>query len=428
MHQLASAVIIFDEVQTIPIRCVHMFNVALRFLVKGCGSTVVLCTATQPLLDKIEKKERALEILPEQQMMPDVNGLFQDLKRVEVHDRRKTGGWTEEEVVELVSGELHESGSVLIVVNTKLSAKNLCQQFKQSGIEDVFHLSTDMCPEHRMNVLNKIKDRLKNNKPTLCISTQLIEAGIDIDFASVIRYLAGLDSIAQASGRCNRHGLRTNHGNVFIVNPKDENLNRLEEIRIGAQKAERVLDEYKDTPEKFGNDILSPALMEQYYKYYFYDRKDRMNYPITSKSPVGRDDNLFCLFSTNQLSVDGYKRTHNQSEPAIVLRQSFQKASEAFRAIESLTRGVIVQYGKEGKKIVNNLCAAFAVEKQHKLLKKAQRFSVNVYPYVFEDLCKQGAIHEVQEGTGIFYLDAQYYSDEFGLSKEIVNEMETYTV
>jgi CRISPR-associated endonuclease/helicase Cas3 len=428
MHQLANAVIVFDEVQTIPVRCVHMFNVALRFLVKGCGSTAVLCTATQPLLDKIERKERALEILPDQQMMPDVKGLFRDLKRVEIHDSRKPGGWTEEEVVELADQELHQSRSVLIVVNTKLSAKKLYQQVKQTVIEDVFHLSTDMCPEHRMNVLNTIKGRLKNNRPTICVSTQLIEAGVDIDFGSVIRYLAGLDSIAQAAGRCNRHGLRANHGNVFIVNPKEENLNRLEEIRIGAQMAERVLDEFKDTPEKFSSDILSPALMEQYYKYYFYDRKDKMNYLVTSKSAVGRDDNLFCLLSTNGLSVDDHKRTHNGSEPAMALRQSFQKASEAFRAIESLTRGVIVQYGKEGKKLVNDLCAAFEVEKQYKLLKRAQRFSVNVYPYVFEDLSKQRAIHEIQEGSGVFYLDSENYSDEFGLSKEIVNEMEPYIV
>lgn len=427
MHQLANAVIIFDEVQTIPIRCVHMFNVSLRFLVKGGGSTVVLCTATQPLLDKIEIKERALQISPEQQMIQDVKKLFQDLKRVEVHDRRKIGGWSENEVIDLVQQQIQDSGSVLVIVNTKAAAKNLYQQFKNANMKDVFHLSTDMCPEHRMNVLTTIKKRLspKNNRPTICVSTQLIEAGVDIDFGSVIRYLAGIDSIAQAAGRCNRNGLRDS-GNVFVVNPKGENLDRLEEIRIAAEKAERVLDEFKDTPEQFENDILSPAAMEQYYKYYFYDRKDKMNYPVTSMSPVGREDNLFHLLSMNPKSVQEYERIH-KSSPALALRQSFQTASKAFRAIDSPTRGVVVPYGDEGKKIVNDLCSAFEIDKQYKLLKRAQRFSVNLYENIFNNLTKDGIIKEVQGGTGIFYLDYQYYSNEFGLSKEIVNEMQTLT-
>ena len=279
-----------------------------------------------------------------------------------------------------------------------------------------------MCPAHRMSVLGKIENRLKSGEPTICISTQLIEAGIDIDFGSVIRYLAGLDSIAQAAGRCNRHGLRS-HGNVFIVNPKDENLSRLEEIRIGAQKAERILDEFKENPEKFDNDILSPAAMTQYYQYYFYDRKEIMNFPITSMSPIGREDNLFALLSTNPISVREYQRTHSSSCD-LPLRQSFQSAAKVFRVIDSLTRGIVVPYGKEGAQIINELCSAFEVEKQHKLIKKAQRYSVNVYENVFNDLAKGRAINEVQEGTGIFYLVAQYYSNEFGLSKEVVNEMQ----
>ena len=425
MHQLANAVIIFDEVQTIPIRCVHMFNVSLRFLIKGCGSTVVLCTATQPLLDKIEIRERALQISPEQQMIQDVRKLFQDLKRVEVHDRRKTGGWSESEVVDLAQQQIQEIGSVLVIVNTKAAAKNLYQQFKNANMKDVFHLSTDMCPEHRMDVLQNIKDRLKNRQPTVCVSTQLIEAGVDIDFGSVIRYLAGIDSIAQAAGRCNRNGLR-DRGNVFVMNPKDENLDRLEEIRIAAEDAERVLDEFKDTPERFENDILSPAAMEQYYKYYFYDRKEKMNYPVTSSSPVGREDNLFDLLSMNPKSVQEYERIY-KSSTALALRQSFQTASKAFRAIDSPTRGVVVPYGEDGRQIINDLCAAFDLEKEYKLLKRAQRYSVNVYENVFQDLVKNGIINEAQEGSGIFYLDYQYYSNEFGLSKEIVNEMQTLT-
>ncbi len=428
MHQLANAVIIFDEIQTIPIRCVHMFNVALRFLIKGCGSTVVLCTATQPLLDKIEKKERALEISPEQQMIRDVRRLFRDLKRVDVHDNRKPGGWLESEVSELTCQELvelqklNENAGVLIVVNTKTSARNLFHLLKNSAPAAVFHLSTDMCPQHRLNVLNTIKDQLNRTQPTICVSTQLIEAGVDIDFGSVIRYLAGLDSIAQAAGRCNRHGQRK-QGNVFIVNPKDENLDSLQEIRIASETAQRVLDEFKASPGRFDNDILSPAAMEQFYTYYFYDRKDKMSYPVTSASPVGREDNLFDLLSTNPLSVREYQRI-NRSVPDPFLKQSFQTASKAFHAIDSATRGIVVPYGDEGKQIIADLCSAFEIEKQYKLLKKAQRFSVNVYENAFRKLAENGIISEVQHGTGVFFLKREYYSDEFGLSKEIVNEME----
>ncbi len=425
MHQLANAVIIFDEVQTIPVRCVHMFNLALRFLLKGCDSTVVLCTATQPLLDKIEKKERALQILPDQQMIRDVKGLFRDLKRVTVYDRRKIGGWSEDEVAALTREELRVNGSVLIVVNTKSSAKSLYLQFKALGFQNLFHLSTDMCPAHRMAVLNTLKGRLdparQESVPVVCVSTQLIEAGVDIDFGSVIRYLAGLDSIAQVAGRCNRHGTRSK-GHVFIVNPKNENLHRLAEIRIGAQKAERILDEFKEMPERFEKEILSPSAMEQYYKYYFYDRKDIMNYPVTSNSPVGREDNLFDLLSTNPKSEQEYQRIHQSSCP-LSLKQSFQSAAKAFHAIDSAGRGIVVPYD-EGKKIINDLCSAYEIEKHYALIKKAQRYSVNVYENVFTDLGKKGIIQEVQEGSGIFYLNNQYYSNEFGLSREIVNEMQ----
>ncbi len=428
MHQLANSVIIFDEVQTIPIRCVHMFNVALRFLVNDCGATAILCTATQPLLDKVEPTQRSLTILPEQRMMKNEKTLFKELKRVQVHDKRKVSGWSEEEVADLAVKELEEKGSVLIVVNTKKSAQSLYQKLKAQQ-SDTFHLSTNMCPAHRLSVLDEIRKRLdlENRKPTICVSTQLIEAGVDIDFSSVIRYLAGIDSIAQAAGRCNRNGLRE-LGNVFIVNPQDENIDRLEEIKIGAQIAERVLGEFNETPNRFDNDILSPLTMAQYYKYYFYDRKDKMDYRVTSKSIVGRDDALFCLLSNNTTSVQEYQRSNKNSLPPLPLRQSFQSAAKAFHAIDSATRGVVVPYGEVGKQIVTDLCAAFEVEKQFKLIKHAQRYSVNVYERVFRELGENRIIHEVQEGAGIFYLDAQYYSNEFGLSKEIVNEMESFII
>ena len=95
-----------------------------------------------------------------------------------------------------------------------------------------------MCPAHRLDVLDTSRKSLKIYEPVICVSTQLIEAGVDIDFGSVIRYLAGLDSIAQAAGRCNRHGVRPGLGNVWIVNPKEENIEKLKDIDIGAEKTQ----------------------------------------------------------------------------------------------------------------------------------------------------------------------------------------------
>lgn len=425
MHQLANVVIIFDEIQTLPVKCVQLFNMALNFLVKNCGSTVVLCTATQPLLDKIEPKSRTLFITSEQQMVPNAKLLFDELKRVEVKDKTKVGGWSNDEIKELAGQKVIESGSVLVVVNTKTSAREIYQQCKQLNNVKTYHLSTNMCPSHRLDVLNKLKKYLYPNKPkpVICISTQLIEAGVDISFGSVIRFLAGLDSVAQAAGRCNRHCEQATPGEVLIVNPAEENINRLEDIRIGKEKTERLLGEFKDNPVRFGNDIISPEAMEQYYEYYFYQRKQEMNYPVTANSPVGREDNLFNLLSANSLSVAEYRRINNDKYPAIPLKQAFMTAAKSFQAIESITRGIVVPYGEEGKDLISRLCSVKELKKQYKLIRRAQRYSVNVFPDVLKRLQEQGAVKEAQNGSGILYLDKQYYSDKFGLSEKPVNDM-----
>ncbi|MDP1546903.1 MAG: hypothetical protein Q8L87_12860, partial [Anaerolineales bacterium] len=105
----------------------QLFNIAVNFLVNNCGSTVVLCTATQPLLDKIEPKSRALSITAEQQMVPNVRQLFDDLKRVEVYDKTKPGGWTNDEIKKVAEQQLFKLGSVLVVVNTKKTAREIYQ-------------------------------------------------------------------------------------------------------------------------------------------------------------------------------------------------------------------------------------------------------------------------------------------------------------
>lgn len=248
MHQLANAVVVFDEVQTLPIKCVHLFNNAVNFLAEQCNSTVLLCTATQPLLHAVRSERGAVRLADRHELMPDVRGLFERLKRVEVHDRRRPGGWTHAEVAQLALEQVRQAESCLVIVNTKAAARRLFQLTSGSpGDDTICHLSTDMCPAHRKQELARVRDRLADGRPILCISTRLIEAGVDVDFRVVVRFLAGLDSIAQAAGRCNRNG-SAQPGMVHIVNPQEETLESLPDIAIGRDKAERVLDDFKHDP------------------------------------------------------------------------------------------------------------------------------------------------------------------------------------
>jgi CRISPR-associated endonuclease/helicase Cas3 len=277
-----------------------------------------------------------------------------------------------------------------------------------------------MCPAHRTTVLDKVKACLdpKNPSPVICISTQLIEAGVDVDFGSVIRYLAGLDSIAQAAGRCNRNGRRQT-GRVLVVNLANENLTKLAEIHEAQEQCRRVLGEYKNNPAEFDHDLQSPKAMERYYHYYFFKRAHEMSFPITRKE-FGRDDDLLTLLSTNALSVEAYKSSQKLAPP-LHLRQSFMTAAKAFKAIDSPTEGVIVQYGR-GEQIIAELSDARYEGKAH-LLKEAQRFSVNLFCYEVENLKGKGRLYETWEGSGIFWLDERHYSEEFGVSTEEVAAM-----
>jgi CRISPR-associated endonuclease/helicase Cas3 len=415
MHQLANAVIVFDEVQTLPINTIHLFNNAINFMVGHCGSTVLFCTATQPLLDQVDVKKGAARLSDNPEMIPDIQSLFRDLRRVDVIDKRKTGGWTVDEVADVALQEMANTGSVLVVVNMKSQAREVYLRCREKS-ERVFHLSTSMCPAHRMDILNKIRVCLDpaDPKPIVCISTQLIEAGVDVDFGMVIRYLAGLDSIAQAAGRCNRNGLRET-SRVFIVNPSKENLDNLPDIHKAKEVTERVLHEYQDDPAAFDNDLQSPKIMARYYYYYFFERAHEMAYSVSAKD-IGRDDTLLSLLSTNERSIAAYKRV-NKAVPEYFLRQSFKSAADAFRVIDSPTEGVIVPYGEDDH-LIAKMLASVQIGDKVSLLKRAQRYSVNIFPHQMKLLKDNCCLHEVWECSKIYWLDSRYYSEEFGVSIE----------
>lgn len=425
MHQLANSIIIFDEIQTLPIRCIHIFNNAINFLVKNCGSTVIMSTATQPILHKVNSQFGALQVTPDSEIITNTKDLFKELKRVEVIDKQKNGGWSNQEISEFIIINLteqinmQESSSTLIIVNTKKSARDIFKLIPNSDNYKKFHLSTSMCPEHRMTVLKEILERVNRNKPVICISTQLIEAGVDVDFGSVIRFHAGLDSIAQAAGRCNRNG-RRKIGFTYILNSNEENVNQLIDIKIGQEKYNRVLSEYKEDPKFFDNSLLSTKAIEKYFDYYYFERSEEMKYLINSDSEIDRNDSLIELLSENYHSCEEYKRIHNEF-PNIYFRQSFMTAGNIFQAIDSSTQGVIVPYNN-GQEIIKKLYEIEEPEKQYGLLKKAQRYSVNIHTNQMRALIKMGAIYEVQKETGIYALLDEYYSKEFGLDPNIINQ------
>ena len=432
IHPMTNAVLIFDEIQTLPVKCVHLFCNVLNWLTAFGKSTAVLCTATQPLLGESGlqnfpegKREsiaaRGLLRLPENAEImgkhQDLDRLFTDLSRVEIRFNEKAGGWNVEEAGAFLLEQFQTTPSCLFIVNTKKWAQELYQYCKAQNVppEALFHLSTNQCAAHRKAIFDTIKARLKNKQPVICISTQLIEAGVDISMACVIRALGGLDSIAQAAGRCNRHGEKEGKGQVWVLNLQEQDFTRiLPDIQVGKTHAERVFRDFT------GQDILQPAAMQRYFEYYFYQRSDEMVYSVKN-SATG---SLLDWLSDNALNPYGEKND-KRSKPLPLLMQSFKSAGRAFQAIDAPTHAVIVPYG-EGAELIAKLCGEWDPKEMHRTLQKAQRYSVNVFPNVWGKLQKENALHETIEGSGIYYLNERYYNDEFGLSLDETSEMTFY--
>ncbi|MCJ0571173.1 CRISPR-associated helicase Cas3' [Enterococcus cecorum] len=370
---LSKSVIILDEVQSLPVSVTSLFNLALNFLKFVMDTTVILCTATQPKYD--------LDILKHRLSYGDFNGCETDLiqmdsrqsvvfkrttclKLNEVLNQKNMEFTSSDELAEFVVK--NSDKSILIILNTKKAVKHLYEEImsKVSGIP-IYHLSTSMCPKHRLDIVKNMKKRLDIRDPIICVSTQLIEAGVDIDFQMVIRSYAGIDSIVQAAGRCNREG-KYECGEVYLVNLpiKEENLTRLPDLHKKKETASEIL-------KLQTNPILLADLNDQFFEYYFNDNKPSdFDYPLGKDSP-----SVFDLLSCT-------KREKN------ILYQSFKKASDRFNLIQNDTFGIIVYY-QESSQLIQQL---YSLIDQYettydsnlyvsikKLLKKLQPYTVNVY-------------------------------------------------
>ena len=244
IHNLARSVIIIDEVQTLPVELLQPTLEAIRQLTSRYGTTVVLCTATQPAVEGC-RHLHGLENVHD--ILPDAPTYFDVLRRVEYMWPRKRQSWSE------IAEEMRSYEQVLAVVNTRSDAVRLLDALDDN---DALHLSAALCGVHRREVLTQIHDRLRAGKPCRLVSTQVVEAGVDIDFPVVMRAVGPLDRIVQAAGRCNREG-KLDSGKVIVFEP-EEGSQPPGTYRTATDQARSLLKEGKLDP----ND---PAIFQRYF-------------------------------------------------------------------------------------------------------------------------------------------------------------------
>lgn len=256
LHNIARGVIILDEFQTVPAHLRAPIFDVLKELVLNYGATVVLCTATQPVLDTIEMELNDLGV-DVTELAPDPATAFAALERVRYEWPSADEAWSCERVAE----EIREAKQALTIVNTVRDASTLFEELDDPG---AFHLSTRMCGAHRREVLSTIRQRLRTGDPCRVVSTQLVEAGVDLDFPLVLRAIGPLDRIAQAAGRCNREGRLPDKGRVVVFSLGEDSMPG-GAYRHGAGVTRGMLKEESI-------DFTDPALFDTYFRRLYADQ------------------------------------------------------------------------------------------------------------------------------------------------------------
>lgn len=409
LHNLSDAVIIFDEVQKAPTHCISLFNEALNYLNEKMNTSIVLCTATQPALGELK---RQLKIEVDSEIVSDLEKIEKAFKRVQIIDESQVGR-DKDSLTDFVKEKNEIFNSQLIILNTKRTVLELYLSLKETLAEvNIYHLSTSMCAAHRKEILKTIKDKLKKKEKVICTSTPLIEAGVDISFESVTRSLAGLDSIAQAAGRCNRHG-ELDEGKVYLIYHTEEKLDKLPEIKEGLNITKQLLKDIHLTEGDTLDDLLTKRYMKRYFKQYYEFFKMQLDYPLKDLT-YSHIDLLMTPKKMKDLS-NTYKNKHGSAYPLASIT-SLKTSAKKFEVIKNQTQAVLVPYG-EGKDIEIQLNSAQSIANLSALIKKAQFYSVNVYNHELQKLETSGAITNYREGT-ILILNEGYYEKEYGLRIE----------
>lgn len=403
MQALCNSIIVIDEVQTVPDKMLSLFNLALNFLAKICNATIILCSATQPCFEKtmypLDKSVKDLITLTKEQETA--------FKRVRLEYK---GEMDCEELADFAAGILEGNNSLLLVCNTKNEAAVMFNLLC-SKIKDVkaFHISAGMCTAHRKETIKEMQEALENKQQkVLCVSTQVIEAGVDVSFARVIRLLAGMDNIVQATGRENRNREFDGLAPGYIVRLKGEVLKGLSEIEAAKNAAANLLLKYKNSPKIYDNDLMSEKAINEYYECLYGNVKSGYHdFYIESVR-----DSILNLMSCNENVDSGKIPEYNK----YFMHQALKTAGGLFTVFDESSIDIIVPY-KRGIEIIQEVFAVGDKDygKLKAVLNEAKLYTVSLFKYQKIKLEEQGALIFVPS-AGVYILQDGYYDELTGLN------------
>ena len=416
-YNLSNSVIILDEVQSLPDEMIHIFNLMLNFISKVMNSVIILCSATQPSLDHDSINHK---IIYGGSNNEDYNLIQLDDRQKQIFDRVDVSllnNGKESRLTDIYNSVLGDKQkSTLIILNTKKSVMNLYEMFEDAmdDTSNLYYLTTNMCPKHRLDIINEIKDKLNSDIDVIVISTSLIEAGVNLDFRRLYRSYAGFDSIIQAMGRCNREG-KYDKGEAYLVNldKDDEKLGNLKSIENKKNMTKKILDNYD------GNFDIE-ELNKRYYAKLFSNLDDLDKKLADNKT-------LLDLLSFN-------KEIRQSGDMEGINAQALKEASDQFSLIEDDSESVIVYYG-ESYTLIEELIAAIEefrgydgnkekINEIKILLNKLQPYTISIYNSKdFEDkLVKVDGL----DAFGIKILNESNYDEKVGLTEE--SKLESFMI
>jgi CRISPR-associated endonuclease/helicase Cas3 len=387
LHNIANSVIVLDEAQTLPLHLLRPCMAALDELARNYGASVVLCTATQPALRVIDnalppnklKKKQGFDIGQERELAPATERLYLALKRVNVEILKEP---VDDSVI---AARFAEQGQMLCIVNTRGHAKALFDLIKD--LPGARHLTTLMCPAHRRKVLAQVRQNLKDGHPVRLVATSLIEAGVDVDFPEVWRAETGLDSVAQAAGRCNREG-KTTAGRVVVFTPAAHKLPRA--FTASRDSARLPLQ----MPDPLGLEAI-----EAYFQALYFNRG------YEALDTVKIDDRVGI--------IPAIERT------APALDFPFASIASDFRMIDETMRPVIVPWAEQRDEVDRLLAALRGSEvPPAQIFRKLQQYTVPVPEAAWKCLLGTGAIQPVNSAFGDRFMvlsSEGLYNDKTGL-------------